>query len=95
MPGSRHALRILDIDFTTDNSDNDIADIDALTYFRDGQSRTAGNGFAVVDVEVSDGEGGTRQGLNGADLASNEVWIWLPQQLPTPSVIVLDQATQA
>ena len=94
MPGSRHALRILDIDFTTDNSDNDIADIDGLTFYRDAQSRSASNGFSV-DAVVSAGEGGTTQAFNGSDLASNEVWIWLSETIPPPSVIILDQATQS
>lgn len=95
MPGSRHALRILDIDFTTDNSDNDIFDVDALTFYRDAQSRSASLGFSV-DAVQSDGEGGTTSALNdGGDRASNEVWIWLSETIPPPSVIILDQATQS
>jgi hypothetical protein len=88
-------FRILEIDFTTDNSDNDIADVDAITYYRSAQSRTAGNGFSVTDFQLSDGEGGTKQSTGGTDLASNEVWIWMPEQLPGFNVIVMDQATQA
>lgn len=87
--------RILEIDFTTDNSDNDIADVDGITYYRDAQSRTAGNGYSVTGFQVSDGEGGTRQSTGGSDLASNEVWIWMPEQLPGFNVIVLDQNTQS
>lgn len=48
--------RILEIDFTTDNSDNDIADVDGVTYYRSGQSRTAGNGFSVTGFELSRSE---------------------------------------
>jgi len=89
----RHAQRILEIDFTTDNSDDDIESIDAVTYFFTGQSRTAAAGFSP-DATASDGEGGTKSAL-GTTLGSNEVWIWLSEQIPPPNVIVLDQATQA
>ncbi len=94
MTQDRINQRILDIDFTTDNSDNDIADVDGVTFYRSSQSRTAGEGFAV-DVQVSDGEGGTKQSINGSDLASDEVWIWLSEQIPRIGVIVLDQNTQS
>ncbi len=94
MTQDRLNLRILDIDFTTDNSDNDIADIDGVTFYRNAQSRTAGEGFAV-DVQASAGEGGTKQSINGSDLASSEVWIWLSEQIPRIGVIVLDQNTQS
>ena len=94
MTQDRQNQRILEIDFTTDNSDNDIFDVDALTFFRSAQSRTAGNGFAV-DAQQSDLEGGTKSALNdGGDRASNEVWIWLSEQIPRVGVLVLSQATQ-
>ena len=91
----RHNYRILEIDFTTDNSDDDIAEVDGLTFYRDHQSRKAGNGFSILGYELSDLEGGTKQSVGGSDLGSVEVWIWMPQQLPSPSVIVMDQATQS
>lgn len=98
MPGAaarHHAVRILDIDFTTDNSDNDIFEVDAVTYYRDAQSRAAGNGF-VPDAQQSASEGGALSDLNaGADLATNEAWIWFSEAVPPVSVIILDQATQA
>lgn len=86
--------RILEIDFETDDSDNDIRDITAVTYFRSGQSRTAGNGFSVTP-QVSDLEGGTKQELNGADLASAEVWLWFGEQLPGFNIIVLSNVSVA
>lgn len=87
--------RILDIDFTTDDSDNDIVEVGGLTFYRDAQSRTAGNGFSILGYELADGEGGTRQSVGGSDLATVEAWIFLPQQIPCPSVIVLDRAVQS
>lgn len=87
--------RILEIDFTSDNSDNDIADVDAVTFYRDAQSRTAANGYSVVGFELSDLEGGTRQGTGGTDLASVEVWVWLPEQNFSFNVLVLDMAVQS
>lgn len=95
MPGSRHALRILDIDFTTGTTNNDIFEVDALTFYRDAQSRSASLGFSV-DAVVSNLEGGTTQALNaGVDLVSLEAWIWLSETIPPPSVIILDLATTA
>jgi len=86
--------RILEIDFTVDQSDDDIEELDAVTYFRDAQSRTAGNGHAIVDVKASDGEGGTRVAVN-TSIGTVELWIWLPEQIPAPNVIVLDMAVTA
>ena len=95
MTQDRQNQRILNIGFTTDNSDNDIFDVDSLVFYRSAQSRTASNGFAV-DAQQSALEGGTKSALNdGGDRASNEVWIWLSEQIPRIGVIVLDQATQA
>lgn len=95
MPGSRHALRILDIDYTYDNSEDNLFEVDALTFYRDAQSRSAGNGFSV-DAVQSDGEGGALTDLNaGTDKGSTEIWIWLSETIPPPSVIILDHATQA
>ena len=93
MTEDRGNLRILDIDFTTDNSDNDIEDVISVTFYRNAQSRTAGNGFAV-DFKCSAGEGGTLSAPE-ASLGTNEAWIWFSEQIPRIGVIVLDQATQA
>ena len=93
MTQDRLNQRILDIDFTTSNAGNDIFDVDAVTFYRNAQSRTAGNGFSVA-ATASDGEGGTKRDMNfGGDHASNEVWIFLSQQIPRVGVIILDQAT--
>ena len=86
--------RILEIELMTDNSDNDIEQIIGLTFYRDAQSKTASNGYSLLDVEVSAAEGGTRVAL-AASLGSSDVWIWLAEQMPTPSVIVLTHTTQA
>ena len=95
MTQDRLNQRILQINYTKDDSDNDIFDIDALTFYRSAQSRTAGNGFAV-DAQQSALEGGAKTALNdGGDRASNEVWIWLSQQIPRIGVIVLNATRQA
>lgn len=85
--------RILDIDFTTDNSDNDIESVDGLTYYRDAQSRTAANGYSISAQAAS--AAGTAPVALGTTLGSAEVWIYLGEQIPRIGVIVLDQATQA
>lgn len=91
--GRHHARRILEIDFTTDNSDNDIESIDALTFYRDPNERVDGNGISL-SARAGAGEGGTQSAL-GTSLGSNEVWIELGEQQVDFSVIVLDQNTQA
>ncbi len=88
----RGNMRILEIDLTTDNSDNDIESIDTVQFFRDAQSRTAGNGFSVPFLAAaSEGAAGS---VAGTSLGSSEVWIYFSQQLPRVGVLVLDQATQ-
>ncbi len=90
---ARQNMRILEIDFTTDNSDNDMESIDTITFFRDAQSRTASNGFDVPFLAAaSEGAAGSAAGTS---LGSVEVWIYLSQQIPRIGVIVLDQAVQS
>ena len=90
---NRAQLRILEIDFTTDDSDDDIESVDAITVYRDAQSRTAGNGYSVA-AQAAASEGAAPSAL-GTSLGSAEVWIYLGEQIPRPGVIVLDQATQS
>ena len=88
----RAALRILEIDYESDAS-TQVDDVNIITYFRDAQSRTAGNGRAIA-FEYSDLEGGTRNASTSSDqsLNSAEVWIWLGEVLPPANVIVLSVA---
>ncbi len=91
----RGNYRILEIDFSYDSTNNDLTDVDLITLYRSGQSRSAGNGYSVLGFELSNLEGGTRQDTGGTDLASNEVWIFLPEQNIPFNVIVLDMAVAA
>ena len=88
----RHALRILEIDYESDAS-TQVDDVTIVTYFRNAQSRTAGNGRSI-GFQYSDGEGGTRHRDTSADqsLNSAEVWIYLDEVVPPANVIVLSVA---
>ena len=88
MTQDRQNQRILDIVQTHDSGNNDITDVTSVTFYRSAQSKTAGNGF-LVDVQLAAGEGGTKQAPGGADLASNDVWIFLSEQIPRIGGIVL------
>ena len=93
MTQDRSSLRILDIDFLVDQSDDDIESVTALTFYRTAQSRSAGNGFSL-EFKASDGEGGTKVAAS-ASIATVEAWIWLSEQGVSPNVIVLDMAVTA
>ena len=88
----RAALRIIEIDYESDAS-TQVDDVQDVTYFRDAQSRTAGNG-RTIEFEYSDLEGGTRnvRGVADQSLNSAEMWIWLGEVLPPANVIVLSVA---
>ena len=88
----RYALRILEIDYESDAS-TQIDDINIVTYFRNAQSRTAGNGRSI-GFQYSDGEGGTRHLDTSSDQSLNatEVWIYLDEVTPPPNVIVMSVA---
>ena len=91
----RHNYRILEIDFSYDTTNNDLTDVDAITIYRGAASRVAGNGYKVLGFLLSNLVGGTKQGTGDTDLASNEVWIFLPEQNIPFNIIILDMAVAA
>ena len=96
--GRHHSHRILEIDFTIDKSSDIIVQIDALTFYRDSMQRRESAGYSVSGT-WADGEGGTKNALNAGTattaVGSAEKWIFLGEQIPPPSVIVLDEASQS
>ncbi len=85
--------RILVIEITTDNSDNDIESVDSVTFYRNEAERIAGNGYSVggATAYIS---AGTTGGALGTSLGVNDVDIFLPEGIPAPSIIRIEQDTQ-
>ena len=95
-PAARHhSARVLEIVVRTDNSDNDIEQIEAVTYYRGLQSRAASNGF-TPDAVAASSEVNAPLALGTAlnTVANGEVFIWFSEVLPPVNVIVLNHTTQ-
>jgi len=94
MAVSRHNFaRILVIAFTTDNSDNDIESIDSVKFYRNEVQRVQSKGYTVNNVKAYETTGATGGAL-GTSLGAANIDIYLPETLPPPSIIRLEQSTQ-